>query len=70
VPGHYQLGLELVAGHERLDGLARVAALQVLDRDLFATGETPRRDHGYVWSAADWTVTTPAAAPIVSAAGR
>jgi len=70
VPGHYHLGLEIVAGHERLDALDRVAALHVLERDLYATGETPRRDHGYVWSSADWTVTSVATGPIVSAGRR
>jgi lipopolysaccharide transport system ATP-binding protein len=57
VPGHYHLGLELWAGPERLDALERVAALHVLERDLAGTGETPRRDHGYLWPPAEWTVT-------------
>ena len=57
VPGHYHLGLELWAGQERLDALDRVAALHVLERDLHGTGETPRRDHGYLWPSADWSVT-------------
>jgi hypothetical protein len=56
VPGHYYIGLELVAGHERLDTIERVASLHFVEADLFATGETPHRDHGYVASPARWTV--------------
>jgi lipopolysaccharide transport system ATP-binding protein len=70
VPGHYALGLELSAGHERLDTLERVATLHVLEHDLFATGETPHRDHGYLWPAAEWTVTPVAAGAVASTVGR
>jgi lipopolysaccharide transport system ATP-binding protein len=70
VPGHYALGLELTAGHERLDALDRVASLHVLEHDLFGTGETPHRDHGYLWSSADWTVTPVAADAVASTTSR
>ena len=42
----------------------------MLERDLFATGETPHRDHGYLWSAADWTVTPVAAGAVASTTRR
>jgi lipopolysaccharide transport system ATP-binding protein len=56
VPGHYYISLELVAGQERLDALDRIAALHILETDTFATGEIPRREHGYVHAPAEWTV--------------
>jgi lipopolysaccharide transport system ATP-binding protein len=57
VPGHYYISLELVAGHERLDALERITAFHLLETDAFATGEVPKRDHGYLLFPAEWTVT-------------
>jgi hypothetical protein len=68
VPGHYHLGLEIVSGHERLDGLDRIASLHIIETDISSTGEAPQRTHGYVFAPAEWTVTRTTAG--VTVAGR
>lgn len=56
VPGHYTIGLVLASGYETVDAIERVATLEIVEADRFATGDVPRRDHGYVLAPSDWTV--------------
>ena len=67
VSGQYHIGVELGSGRERIDVLDRVATLHVVRTDLATTGETPGREHGYILSPAEWTV-SPLASGVRAAA--
>jgi lipopolysaccharide transport system ATP-binding protein len=70
VPGHYTIGLVLASGYETIDAIERVATLEIVEADRFATGDVPRRDHGYVLAPSDWTVVPLGAPAVRRAAGR
>ncbi len=67
VPGTYHVGLELIAGRERLDLLERVATLVIVESGNGAGTETPTREHGYISSPARWTIDPVPVARIVTA---